>query len=98
MTYALMEKMRELAELSAQHELDPDALAQLTPREMEVLQLIGEEYTNKAIAQALVIEVGTVKNHVHNILDKLDVTSREDAAAYLSLLETSEETPPSTAD
>jgi DNA-binding NarL/FixJ family response regulator len=34
-----------------------------------------------------VIEVGTVKNHVHNILKKLDVASRKDAAAYLPYIE-----------
>jgi DNA-binding NarL/FixJ family response regulator len=52
-----------------------------------VLDLIGEELTNQEIADRLFIEVGTVKNHVHNILNKLNVGSREEAAAYLSALE-----------
>jgi DNA-binding NarL/FixJ family response regulator len=43
----------------------------LTSREREVLDLIGEGFTNQAIADELVIECGTVKNHVHNILKKL---------------------------
>jgi DNA-binding NarL/FixJ family response regulator len=58
----------------------------LTPREWQVLKLIQEGYTNQEIADELVIEVGTVKNHVHNILRKLDVNSREDAAAYVALV------------
>jgi DNA-binding NarL/FixJ family response regulator len=49
--------------------------------------LIGAGLTNQEIADRLVIEVGTVKNHVHSILQKLDVSSREDAAAYLAFIE-----------
>ena len=51
-----------------------------------MLELIGKEYTNQQIAQHLVIEVGTVKNHVHNILEKLNVRSRGEAAAYLTFI------------
>jgi len=58
----------------------------LTPREWQVLELIQQGYTNQEIAAELVIEVGTVKNHVHNILRKLGVNSREDAAAYVALV------------
>jgi DNA-binding NarL/FixJ family response regulator len=53
---------------------------------MEVLELISKGYTNQQIAQNLVIEVGTVKNHVHNILEKLNVNSRGEAAAYLAFI------------
>ena len=60
--------------------------AELTPREWQVLRLIAQGHTNQEIADELVIEVGTVKNHVHNILRKLDVNSREDAAAYVALV------------
>jgi DNA-binding NarL/FixJ family response regulator len=63
-----------------------DSSAQLTPREREVLQLIGQGMTNREIAERLVIELGTVKNHVHSILDKLNVSSRRDAAAYLAVM------------
>jgi ATP/maltotriose-dependent transcriptional regulator MalT len=52
----------------------------LTQRELEVLRLLGEEKSNQEIAQALTIELGTVKNHVHNLLRKLDVCSRKHAA------------------
>ena len=80
---ALMNHISELAQISTQTDIDPSAYAELTPREREVLELIGEEYSNQQIADQLFIEVGTVKNHVHNILKKLDVSSRHEAAAYL---------------
>jgi DNA-binding NarL/FixJ family response regulator len=59
----------------------------LTPRERETLELIGQGLTNQEIADRLVIEVGTVKNHVHSILSKLGVSSRDDAAAYLAFMD-----------
>jgi DNA-binding NarL/FixJ family response regulator len=52
----------------------------LTRREREVLSLVQQGLTNQEIAESLVIERGTVKNHVHNILRKLNVNSRRDAA------------------
>lgn len=57
----------------------------LTLREREILQLIVQGYGNREIAQHLTIELGTAKNHVHNILDKLNVKTRRDAAVYFSL-------------
>lgn len=84
---ALMNQVAELAQISTQYTLDPQAVADLTTREREVLSLIGDGLTNQEIAERLFIEVGTVKNHVHNILRKLDVNSREEAASYLSLLD-----------
>ncbi|MGH2537721.1 MAG: response regulator transcription factor [Candidatus Promineifilaceae bacterium] len=55
-------------------------LDELTGREKEVLELIGAGHTNRQIAEQLVIECGTVKNHVHNILKKLESASRNEAA------------------
>ncbi len=55
----------------------------LTPREREVLRLIDDGLSNKEIAVTLQIEVSTVKNHVHNLLEKLHVRSRMQAAANL---------------
>jgi DNA-binding NarL/FixJ family response regulator len=55
----------------------------LTPREREIAELIDDGFSNKAIAEHLHIELPTVKNHVHNILDKLQVHRRGDAAARL---------------
>jgi DNA-binding CsgD family transcriptional regulator len=53
----------------------------LTPREVEVLQLLAEGHSNQSIAEELVVAVGTVKRHVNNILGKLDVQSRLEAVA-----------------
>ncbi len=52
----------------------------LTERELEVLQLIVEGYSNAAIAEHLYITVGTVKTHVRNILNKLCADDRTQAA------------------
>lgn len=53
----------------------------LTPREREVLRLIDQGFSNKEIAKRLGIGVSTVKNHVHNILDKTHTSGRGEAAA-----------------
>jgi DNA-binding CsgD family transcriptional regulator len=53
----------------------------LTPRERDVLELVGEGLTNRQIADALYISVHTVGVHVSRILGKLDVSSRTEAAA-----------------
>src|SRR5256886_10308318 len=55
--------------------------AHLTSREREIMGLIDEGLSNKEIAKRLRIEVATVKNHVHNILEKLQVHRRGEAAA-----------------
>jgi DNA-binding NarL/FixJ family response regulator len=83
---ALMSRVGELAQLFADIESGLSEAADLTPREREILELIGQGLTNQEIADRLVIEVGTVKNHVHNILQKLEVGNRQDAAA-LALIE-----------
>ncbi|MBI4277602.1 MAG: response regulator transcription factor [Armatimonadetes bacterium] len=57
--------------------------AELTPREREILELIDQGLSNKEIARRLFIEVRTVKNHVHHILEKLSVHRRGEAAARL---------------
>lgn len=54
----------------------------LTRREVEIVRLIEEGLSNKEIATRLNIEVSTVKNHVHNILDKLHLRSRYSAVKY----------------
>jgi two-component system nitrate/nitrite response regulator NarL len=55
----------------------------LSPRELEVVTLIDRGLSNKQIAAQLFITLATVKNHVHKILEKLDVHARAEAAAYL---------------
>lgn len=54
----------------------------LTKREREVLECLALRMSNKEIAERLVIEVRTVKHHVHNILAKLKLSHRWDAASY----------------
>lgn len=54
----------------------------LTSREIEVLNCIARGYSNRQIADELVIELRTVKQHVHNILDKLKVSHRWEAARF----------------
>jgi DNA-binding NarL/FixJ family response regulator len=60
----------------------PSAVS-LTRRERQIAALIEQGYSNKAIARTLDIQLSTVKNHVHKILDKLNVASRAQAAARL---------------
>jgi DNA-binding NarL/FixJ family response regulator len=84
---ALMSRVTRYAQLFSEVEAGQHDTAGLTPREREILELIGEGLTNQQIGERLVIEVGTVKNHVHNILTKLDVGNREDAAAFLAFLD-----------
>ncbi len=63
-----------------QTELNPEIIESLTPREMDVLKLIVEGLSNKAIAEVLVISPSTVKGYVKIILEKLYVSDRTQAA------------------
>jgi DNA-binding CsgD family transcriptional regulator len=58
----------------------------LTPREQEVVWLLAEGLSNKAIARRLGISVHTAKFHVGQLLDKLDATGRTDAVAHAARL------------
>jgi two-component system, NarL family, nitrate/nitrite response regulator NarL len=55
----------------------------LTRRELQIVELIGDRLSNKEIARRLGIAPQTVKNHVHNLLQKLGVDGRDDAAARI---------------
>ena len=74
--------MRRLAAVSRQTR-DDSTSATLTHREREILALVDRGLSNKEIARDLCIEVTTVKNHVHNILEKLHVHRRGEAAALV---------------
>ncbi len=74
--------LRRLAELASTQPLGASS-THLTPRELEILRLLDEGLANKDIARRLGIEVATVKNHVHNILEKLQVHRRGEAAAWV---------------
>jgi DNA-binding CsgD family transcriptional regulator len=60
--------------------------AGLTPREIQVLNLMAEGASNKTIARRLEISVHTVKFHVGSLLDKLDAAGRTDAVAHAARL------------
>ncbi|KAA3659582.1 MAG: DNA-binding response regulator [Calditrichaeota bacterium] len=60
----------------------PQSSVKLTPREVEIINKIADGLSNKEIARHLVIELQTVKNHVHNILDKLQLHNRLEAVQY----------------
>ncbi|MFQ5880320.1 MAG: response regulator [Dehalococcoidia bacterium] len=74
---AFVEQVHRRAEL--------DTEVHLSPREREVLELASQGATNKEIADQLFISVGTVKNHIHNILEKLHLKNRAQIAAYYRL-------------
>jgi DNA-binding NarL/FixJ family response regulator len=76
--------VRRLGDLSRDR---PDAgqLMPLTGREFEIAELITNGLTNKQIARRLSIELPTVKNHVHHILEKLDVKRRGEVGPRLGL-------------
>ncbi|WP_053220027.1 response regulator [Virgibacillus senegalensis] len=54
----------------------------LTPRELDILKQIGEGRSNKEIAAELALSVGTVKNHISQLLDKLELRDRTQLAIY----------------
>ena len=86
MAGVMMERLFRLARMfsAVEHKIDEDV--RLTSREQEVLQFISDGLTNQEIAARLVVEIGTVKNHVHRILEKLNVSSRQEAASYLAFI------------
>ncbi len=76
--------LTEFKDLSAGVEREPteEADALLSPREGEVLQLVAQGATNKKIADSLFISENTVKTHLRNIMEKLHLANRSQAAAY----------------
>lgn len=74
-----------LRRLASRAELDPTQPPRLplTGREAEIFRLVELGHSNKEIATQLGIEVGTVKNHVHNLLEKLRVRRRSEAVERL---------------
>jgi RNA polymerase sigma factor (sigma-70 family) len=74
---------QQLAELSRDSITTQRAVdVNLTPRERQILQLMADKMTNQEIADELSVSLYTVKNHVHNILEKLQVDDRFDAIEH----------------
>ena len=71
----LIQEIKQPAEL-------PPAEKPLTPRELEVLQFVAHGLSNREIAEELGVSVRTVTTHVRNILDKLHLANRTQAALY----------------
>jgi two-component system, NarL family, response regulator LiaR len=73
--------VKEFARTTGSHDLAP-VLTPLTQREGEILTHVANGLANKEIAQRLGISERTVKNHLSNIMEKLQVNSRTQAAIY----------------
>ena len=73
---------RLIREVQGARNVDPNPFTELSDREMEVLRLIANGLSNARIAEQLVISEKTVKGHVSNILGKLHLADRTQAAVY----------------
>jgi DNA-binding NarL/FixJ family response regulator len=69
-------------EVEGKREAIQETESNLSPREGEVLQLVAQGATNKQIADSLFISENTVKTHLRNIMEKLHLANRSQAAAY----------------
>lgn len=78
--------LHDLIEKHRAHEAAEGAVASLSPREREVLELLGEGADTREIARRLVISPHTAKTHVTRVLGKLKVRSRSEAAALVLAL------------
>ncbi len=59
----------------------PEGIIPLTSRELEILQLMSQGYSNQKIADKLYVSINTIKTHISNLFDKLEVRSRVEALA-----------------
>lgn len=76
----LFARLASYAANHAQFQIKPNS--PLTVRETEVLRCAAKGYSNQEIAETLVISLTTVKHHIHNILEKLELSHRWDAIRY----------------
>jgi DNA-binding CsgD family transcriptional regulator len=82
---SLEKSIRELnADLPADTKETPSENKKITARELEILRLIAQGFSNKEIANILKIRLDTVKTHIKNIFFKLDATDRTQAAIWAS--------------
>jgi DNA-binding NarL/FixJ family response regulator len=87
MTSMLLKELKKMSEKNPKktHPLshhEPEGLGLLTEREKEVLALLGQGLNNKEIAGSLFLTEGTVKNHVSNLIAKLGLRDRTQAAVF----------------
>jgi DNA-binding NarL/FixJ family response regulator len=75
-------ELRRMASSMASREVSADTDIPLTPRETQVLRLVAMGLSNREIADALEISVETVKEHVQNMLRKVDLADRTQAAVW----------------
>jgi RNA polymerase sigma factor (sigma-70 family) len=80
--YLAMRVLEEFARERRREETATSYRSRLTEREREVLQLVVNGLTNKEIGNQVGIAESTVKRHIHNILEKLQMENRVQAAAY----------------
>jgi len=81
MATKLLTEFQDL-EVGGKREAIQETDSNLSPREGEVLQLIARGATNRQIADSLFISENTVKTHLRNIMEKLHLANRSQAAAY----------------
>lgn len=83
---SMIKRITELSKLCRPARASSAGFSALTKREQEILSYLAQGNSNQDIADSLILQVGTVKNHVHNILKKLNVRDRKEAAnVYLTL-------------
>ncbi|WML42823.1 response regulator transcription factor [Neobacillus sp. PS3-40] len=84
LTKQVLKELKRTKELESSKSMDepPININELTTREIEVLKQLGYGLSNKEIAHKLFITEGTVKNHVSNIINKLQLRDRTQAAIY----------------
>lgn len=87
MTAALFGRLREGPR-------DDPLLSRLSPQEREIVHRIAEGKTNKEIAEEMFLAEKTVKNYVSNLLAKLGMSRRSEAAAYVARIEAEAKPPP----
>ena len=76
-TKKVLERLVSLTQKDREREVD-----QLSEREREVLALVAQGYTNREIAEKLVLSEHTARNHISRIFEKLGLSRRSEAAAY----------------
>lgn len=81
-TVQILQELKKTKVIETEKKSIPGVMGQLTERESEVLRELGYGLSNKEIAEKLYITEGTVKNHVSNLISKLELRDRTQAAIF----------------